>query len=70
MTTTTRGENHGHVHASCTVDFEFAVQLRKSEIKPLSDLVTGALEIGRLSLSELGRLLAQERRGAAKNAIK
>jgi hypothetical protein len=52
------------------VDFEFAVQLRKSEIKPLSDLVTGALEIGRLSLSELGRLLAQERRGAAKNAIK
>lgn len=44
--------------------------LRKSQIKTLGDLVSVANEIGRVSLSELGRLLAEERQGPAKYAIK
>ena len=46
------------------------VGLRKSQIKTLADLVSVAIDIGRVSLSELGRLLAEERQGAAKEAIK
>jgi hypothetical protein len=46
------------------------VGLRKSQIKTLGDLVSVAMQIGRVSLSELGRLLAEERDGAAKHSIK
>lgn len=44
--------------------------LRKSQTKTLADLVSAALSVGRVSLSELGRLLAEEADGAAKHAIK
>lgn len=44
--------------------------LRKSQTKTLADLVSAALCVGRVSLSELGRLLAEEADGAAKHAIK
>lgn len=44
--------------------------LRKSQTKTLSDLVAVALQVGRVSLSELGRLLAAERDGLAKHCIK
>ncbi len=44
--------------------------LRKSQIKTLADLVAVAILVGRVSLSELGRLLAEEREGAAKHGIK
>lgn len=46
------------------------VGLRKSQLKTLDDLVSVAMRIGRVSLAELGRLLAEERHGAAKHAIK
>ncbi len=46
------------------------VGVRKSQIKTLADLVSVALQIGRVSLAELGRLLAQERGMAAKHCIK
>ena len=46
------------------------VNLRESQIKKLDDLVLVAIEIGRGSLSELGRMLAEKRSGAAKDAIK
>jgi hypothetical protein len=44
--------------------------LRKSQIKTLDDLVSVGIQVGRVSLSELGRLLAEELQGAAKHAIK
>jgi hypothetical protein len=44
--------------------------LRKSQTKTLADLVAVAIQVGRVSLSELGRLLAEERQGAAKHGIK
>ncbi len=44
--------------------------LRKSQAKTLGDLVSAALQLGRVSLSELGRLLAEARDGAAKHGIK
>ena len=37
--------------------------LRKSQTKTLADVVAVAIQIGRVSLSELGRLLAEEREG-------
>ncbi len=43
--------------------------LRKSQIKTLGDWVSVALQIGRVSLSELGRWLAEERQGPAQYAI-
>ena len=46
------------------------VGVRKSQVKTLGDLVSAAVQIGRVSLSELGRLLAEERNGAAKHGIK
>lgn len=46
------------------------VGLRKSQSKTLGDLVSVALQIGRVSLSELGRLLAEQGEGAAKHGIK
>jgi hypothetical protein len=46
------------------------VGLRKSQVKTLGDLVSVAVQIGRVSLSELGRLLAEQRNGAAKHGIK
>jgi hypothetical protein len=46
------------------------VGLRKSQVKTLGALVSVAVQIGRVSLSELGRLLAEERNGAAKHGIK
>lgn len=45
------------------------VGLRKSQIKTLGDLVGVALQVSRVSLSELGRLLAEEVEGTAKGAI-
>jgi len=44
--------------------------LRKSQSKTLADVVAVAIQVGRVSLSELGRLLAEERQGTAKHAIK
>ena len=44
--------------------------LRKSQTKTLADVVAVAIQVGRVSLSELGRLLAEEREGAAKHCIK
>ncbi len=44
--------------------------LRKSQTKTLADLVAVAIQVGRVSLSELGRLLAEERQGAAQHGIK
>ena len=44
--------------------------LRKSQTKTLADVVAVAIQVGRVSLSELGRLLAEERGGAAKHSIK
>ena len=44
--------------------------LRKSQAKTLADVVAVAIQVGRVSLSELGRLLAEERGGAAKHSIK
>lgn len=38
--------------------------LRRSQSKTLADLVAVAIQIGRVSLLELGRLLAEERHGA------
>jgi hypothetical protein len=46
------------------------VGMRKSQTKTLADLVAVAVRIGRVSLAELGRLLAAERDMAAKHAIK
>jgi hypothetical protein len=46
------------------------VGLRKSQIKTLGDLVSVGIQAGRVSLSELGRLLAEEREGVAKHCIK
>lgn len=46
------------------------VGVRKSQVKTLGDLVSIAVQVGRVSLSELGRLLAEERNGAAKHGIK
>jgi hypothetical protein len=46
------------------------VGLRKSQTKTLADVVAVAIQISRVSLSELGRLLAEEREGAAKHSIK
>jgi len=46
------------------------VGLRKSQTKTLADLVSAAVSIDRVSLSELGRLLAEEADSAAKHAIK
>lgn len=46
------------------------IGLRKSQVKTLADLVSVAVQIGRVSLSELGRLLAEQRAGAAKHGIK
>ncbi len=44
--------------------------LRKSQTKTLADLVAVAIQVGRVSLSERGRLLAEERHGAAQHGIK
>lgn len=44
--------------------------LRRSQTKTLADVVAVAIQVGRVSLSELGRLLAEERGGAAKHSIK
>lgn len=44
--------------------------LRKSQTKTLADVVAVAIQVGRVSLSELGRLLAEQRNGTAKHAIK
>lgn len=46
------------------------VGMRKSQIKTLGDLVAVTMPIGRVSLSELGRLLAEQRDGLAKHGIK
>ena len=46
------------------------VGLRKSQITTMADVVSAAVQIGRVPLSELGRVLAEERHGAAKHAIK
>lgn len=46
------------------------VGLRKSQSKTLGDLVSAALRIARVSLAELGRLLAEDRDGFAKHQIK
>ena len=46
------------------------VGMRKSQSNTLADLVAVAVRIGRVSLAELGRLLAAERDMAAKHAIK
>jgi hypothetical protein len=46
------------------------LSLRKSQTKTLADLVSVALQVGRVSLAELGRLLAEEMDGAAKHSIK
>ncbi len=44
--------------------------LRKSQTKTLADLVAVAIQVGRVNLSERGRLLAEERQGAAQHGIK
>ncbi len=44
--------------------------LRKSQTKTLADVVAVAIQISRVSLSELGRLLAEQRQCAAKHSIK
>jgi hypothetical protein len=46
------------------------VGLQKSQAKTLAAVVSAALSIGRVSLSELGRLLAEDTKGASKHAIK
>jgi len=46
------------------------VGLRKSQIKTLAEIVGVALQVSRVSLSELGRLLAAEAEGQAKHSIK
>jgi Transposase DDE domain len=46
------------------------VGMRRSQIKTLGDLVSVGIQIGRVSLAELGRLLAQDREGVAKHCIK
>ncbi len=46
------------------------VGLRKSQTKTLGDLLSAAMQIGRVSLSELQRSPAEEGDGAAKHAIK
>jgi hypothetical protein len=46
------------------------IHLCKNQTKTLTDLVATAMRVGRVSLSEIGRLLAEESRGAAKRAIK
>jgi Transposase DDE domain len=46
------------------------LNLRLSQTKTLADLVAAALDVGRVSLSELGRLLAEEANGTAKHSIK
>ncbi|MGQ9607345.1 MAG: hypothetical protein ACUVTW_14190 [Thermogutta sp.] len=45
------------------------VGLRESQTKTLADLVAVAVLVGRVSLSEPGRLLAEERQGVAKYSI-
>lgn len=45
------------------------VDLRRSQTKTLADLVAVALSVGRVSLSELGRLLADRKGTLAKSAI-
>ena len=46
------------------------IGLRKSQIKTLAQIVGVALQVSRVSLAELGRLLAEEAEGRAKHSIK